>query len=272
MFKECINQATLLSSDTITFIKASHEAGFKYIELDITKILNFLQKNDLKLLKKEILNNNLEIVSLNAIENVPILTEIELNNTIEYVRKIVTLCKELNCEILVVNPNEITEKLYREKILDRTIIFLKRITEIASKENVKIGFEFVGFNNRIINSFEGALKICNEIDSEYFGLVIDTFHIHITRASFEKIKEIPLKKLWIIHVNDAPPKPIETLTDKDRVLPGEGIMNISTLSQTLKEINYNKYISVELFNEKYWKENPFEVAKKAKESLKFFYN
>ncbi|KPV63580.1 MAG: hypothetical protein AOA65_1242 [Candidatus Bathyarchaeota archaeon BA1] len=36
----------------------------------------------------------------------------------------------------------------------------------------------------------------------------------------------------------------------------------------LKAMNYEDYLSVELFNEGYWKRNPYEVAKKALESLK----
>jgi sugar phosphate isomerase/epimerase len=113
MFKECINQATVLSSDIITFIKASYEAKFNYIELDISKVLDFLQKHNLKLLKREILNHGLEVVSLNAIENIPIYTEAEFNAALEYVRKIIALCQRLSCKILVINPNEV-QNIYIE--------------------------------------------------------------------------------------------------------------------------------------------------------------
>jgi 2-keto-myo-inositol isomerase len=268
MFKECINQATVLSSDIITFIKASYEAKFNYIELDISKVLDFLQKHNLKLLKQEILNHGLEVVSLNAIENIPIYTEAEFNAALEYVRKIIALCQRLSCKILVINPNEVPKHIHRNEALNCTINFLKQVTEIASKEDIKIGFEYVGFKNRIINNFEDTLKLNEIMNSEYFGLVLDVFHLYITNTPFELIKKIPTNKLWIIHINDVPQKPIEILTDKDRLFPGEGIIDLLTFMRILRDLNYNGYISIELFNEKYWKENPFDVVRKARESLK----
>lgn len=56
--------------------------------------------------------------------------------------------------------------------------------------------------------------------------------------------------------------------DKDRVFPGEGLLSFFELKRILNEINFDKYVSVELFNERYWNEDPYKVAKMAKDSLK----
>jgi len=56
----------------------------------------------------------------------------------------------------------------------------------------------------------------------------------------------------------------ENLSDEHRVLPGEGgAIPINEILLILKEIGYKGYISVELFNKKYWEMNPRDVIERA---------
>jgi len=268
LYKECLNQATLLSTDMSIFLKASYEAGFRCVELDLSRLFESLARANINRLVQLISEMELEIVSLNAIENIPLLTGSELEDAIKFVKSIISLCEILKCKILVVNPNEIVNNIDKNTLKNQTAKFLKNITKIAENCDVKIGFEFVSFENRIINNLEETLAILNQIDSENLILVVDIFHLYRTAAPLTSLRKIPKDKLWIIHVNDVPQKPLGLLTDKDRVFPGEGILSFLDLKKILEQINYDKYVSVELFNEKYWNEDPFIVARKAKESLK----
>jgi sugar phosphate isomerase/epimerase len=49
--------------------------------------------------------------------------------------------------------------------------------------------------------------------------------------------------------------------DADRVFPGDGIAPLKEVFTTLKQANYTGYLSLELFNREYWKQDPLEVAK-----------
>ena len=51
------------------------------------------------------------------------------------------------------------------------------------------------------------------------------------------------------------------MTDGDRVYPGDGDIPIDQLFAVLREIGYNGPVSLELFNEELWGQDPFAVAK-----------
>ena len=72
----------------------------------------------------------------------------------------------------------------------------------------------------------------------------------------------------LIHLNDAIEKPFRELQDSNRVLPCQGFFNLEMFVKKLKEIGYDKWISLELFNEKIWENDPYKVAIDSMASLK----
>ena len=74
----CINQATVLTTDTRRFLEESKSHNFTHVELDITKVEQSIAKDGKAPLQKCLNNNAIKVVSLNAIENYPILTKDEM--------------------------------------------------------------------------------------------------------------------------------------------------------------------------------------------------
>jgi sugar phosphate isomerase/epimerase len=93
-------------------------------------------------------------------------------------------------------------------------------------------------------------------------IIPDVFHMHIGDTGFEGLKHIAGDFIAIFQFNDAPAAPVkEKLEDKHRVYPGDGIL---PLEQCLRDIHANGFkgcISLELYNEEYWKQDHLEVAK-----------
>lgn len=50
--------------------------------------------------------------------------------------------------------------------------------------------------------------------------------------------------------------------------PGDGVAPLKEVFATLKAIGYSGYLSLELFNRGYWKQDPLEVAKTGLAKLK----
>ena len=100
------------------------------------------------------------------------------------------------------------------------------------------------------------------------GLIIDTFHFFVGEHHVNELEKIGKEKLWLVHINDAIEKPYKELQDSHRLLPCQGFFNLEMFVNKLKEIGYNKWISLELFNEQIWEEDPFKVAKRSMESIK----
>jgi sugar phosphate isomerase/epimerase len=100
-------------------------------------------------------------------------------------------------------------------------------------------------------------------------IILDVFHIYRGGSAIDDLKKIPGDRVAIFHFNDAPGSPArEQQTDADRVYPGDGVAPLEDILRTLKESGYRGVISLELFNPKYWKQDPKEVARVGLEKMK----
>jgi 2-keto-myo-inositol isomerase len=263
----CINQATVLPSDTLQFIADSHNAGFSSVELDIGKVEEAVKKHGLPKLKEAVQSSQMKIVSLNAIENYPILTEEDMTKSLARCERILELSRDLECEIVVVNPNEfeIGQSARMRKAFD---LFIKRTAEIAAGFSVRLGYEFVSYDNRTVNTLKESIEGLSRWGSD-IGLVLDIFHLFRTGEGIMQIPDRLMNRLWIFHVNDAPKMPVPNLRDSDRVFPGEGVVNIKGALEVLKTRGFTGPVSLELFNATYWKKPAAEVLRESWEKLDF---
>jgi sugar phosphate isomerase/epimerase len=67
----------------------------------------------------------------------------------------------------------------------------------------------------------------------------------------------------ILHINDYPSINRESITDADRVHPGDGIAPIKEILKHLKTTGNPLILSEEVFNKIYYSQDPLEVAKTA---------
>lgn len=82
------------------------------------------------------------------------------------------------------------------------------------------------------------------------------------------MKLLGARSIGIFHVNDYPKLDRGKIADADRVYPGDGIAPLADIVASLKEMNYLGYLSLELFNSTYWKQDPLEVARTGLKKLK----
>ena len=74
--------------------------------------------------------------------------------------------------------------------------------------------------------------------------------------------DIPLDRISHYHIDDADPgKPALSQTDPDRVMPGDGQIDLQRKSKLLKEKGYDGTVSLELFNQEWWNKDPRETLK-----------
>ncbi len=261
----CINQATVLTTDTLKFLELTRKHSFANVELDVGKVEECIKKDGSPALKKALKENGITVVSLNAIENYPIMTAEELSKSLERCERFLQLCSLLECGVAVVNPNEF-EASQRATMQQRFEVFVTETGKIAEKNGLRLGFEFVSYNNRVINSLSQTIECLNGWGGGT-GLVLDVFHLYRSKESIGIIPPSVMSMLWALHVNDAPDIPIEQLQDSDRVFPFEGVVNVSNYISELKQKRYTGPVSVELFNKAYWDMSADFVIARAKESL-----
>jgi len=100
-------------------------------------------------------------------------------------------------------------------------------------------------------------------------ILTDVYHLYKGDSGFEGLHLIDGAALPVMHFNDYPADPPrETIADKDRIYPGDGIAPLTTILQTLKSTGAKTALSLELFNKQYWQQDAFEVLKTGLEKMR----
>ena len=149
-------------------------------------------------------------------------------------------------------------------------IYKKRFTEAASilaDSNVRLGLEFLGplhirkaFPHEFIWRMDEMLEFAESCGPNV-GLLLDAWHWHTAGATVDDILRAGKDRIVHIHFDDAPNLPPEKIRDDERLLPGEGVINLTGFLQALQKIGYTDALSVEVFGRNLKSFPPEEAAR-----------
>lgn len=89
----------------------------------------------------------------------------------------------------------------------------------------------------------------------------DFYHIYKGGSDFSALGMIEASRMHCFHMNDYPADPPrESIADKDRVFPGDGICPLPQIIRQLIDHGFRGTFSLELFNPEYWERDALEVA------------
>jgi sugar phosphate isomerase/epimerase len=70
-------------------------------------------------------------------------------------------------------------------------------------------------------------------------------------------------------MNDYPADPPRaSITDAHRVYPGDGVAPLKEMLRDLRHLGFGGYLSLELFNREYWKQDAMQVARTGLEKMR----
>jgi len=124
---------------------------------------------------------------------------------------------------------------------------------ILADANVRLGLEFLGplhirkaYKYEFIWQMNEMLEFCEECGPNV-GLLLDAWHWHHAGATTRDIINAGRDRIIHVHFDDAPNLPPEQIRDNERLLPGEGVINLTGFLQALQKIGYRDALSVEIF-------------------------
>lgn len=129
---------------------------------------------------------------------------------------------------------------------------LTAVGEVLARQKVRLGLEFLGplmFRSRAPHEFiwkmNDAVDFAKEIGPN-IGVVLDSWHWHHSGATVDDIIRAGKSRIVTIHLSDAAKQAPEDVKDNQRLLPGEGVINLAGFFQALKQIGYEDGISPEV--------------------------
>ncbi len=143
----------------------------------------------------------------------------------------------------------------------------RALLELGQSMGVTPQVEIWGFSKTLRRLGE-AFLIASECGKAGGCILPDIYHLYKGGSDFAGLKLLGGAAIGIFHMNDYPKKDRTAITDADRVFPGDGIAPITEVIHTLKTIGYHGYLSLELFNREYWKQDGLKVAKTGLEKMK----
>jgi sugar phosphate isomerase/epimerase len=135
-------------------------------------------------------------------------------------------------------------------------IYKARFTACANvlaRSHCRLGLEFLGplhirtrFPHEFIWRMNEMLEFARECGPNV-GLLLDSWHWHHAGATTADIVAAGKDGIVHVQVNDSADLPPEKIRDNERLMPGEGVINLVAFFQALKEIGYAEGVSPEVF-------------------------
>ena len=150
--------------------------------------------------------------------------------------------------------------------LDVVAEALRELVTSIEDLNVNVALEFNW--GPFVKSLRSAVLVCERVDHPRLGVLFDPAHYHTTVTKFEDLTAATVRWIKHVHLNDMANKPGE-LSDcnADRVLPGEGILDLPALIAALERHGYDGFFSIEMFNADLWQLPVAEAADRCYRSL-----
>lgn len=135
-------------------------------------------------------------------------------------------------------------------------IYKQRFTEsarILAESDVRLGLEFLGplhlrkmYPYEFIWRMNDMLEFAKECGPNV-GLLLDSWHWHHAGATADDIVAAGRERIVHIHFNDSPNLAPEQIRDNERLMPGEGVIDLVAFLKALQRIRYKDALSVEVF-------------------------
>ncbi|WP_176222286.1 sugar phosphate isomerase/epimerase family protein [Tuberibacillus sp. Marseille-P3662] len=249
-------------------IVVADRAGFDILELRTYKLNAYFERHSLEDLAGAFKQSQVQPYAINAIEFFNLKSEGEKEQVLQETEHWCHIASAIDCPYVIAVPSPLTDGVSDEYIIADTVQMLGDMSDIASRYNVNLAFEFIGFDNFSVRTLSMANQIVQVVDRENIGLVVDAYHFYTGGSTLESITQVDQDKLFIFHINDAEDVPTEQLTDAHRLFPGLGVLPLLNMGQALQKIGYDKMMSLELFRPEYWKMEKQDLADESMRHVK----
>jgi sugar phosphate isomerase/epimerase len=261
-FRYCLNTATLRGHKLgiVKEVEIAAKAGYDAIEPWIEALQAYVQGGgSLKDLGKQIKDSGLTVEDAIGFPQWLVDDDARRAKGVEQAKREMDMVAQIGGRRLAAPPVGATDlpKLSVAQAAERYLVLL----EAGAQIGVVPQLELWGFSKNLGRLSE-CVAVAMETSHPNACVLADVFHLYKGGSDFRGIRLLGPEAIQMLHMNDYPnDPPREKIDDSFRAYPGDGVAPLGDLVQTLRRTGGQKVLSLELFNRKYWSEDPLEVAK-----------
>jgi 2-keto-myo-inositol isomerase len=265
-FRYCLNMSTIRglrdakkTLNIVEEVEVAAKAGYDAIEPWIRKLKDYVDGGgSLKDLGKRIADHGLTVESAIGFAGWIVDDEAKRKAGLEEMKRDMDWLAQIGGKRIAAPP----AGAYRgEPVdLDAATERYRKVLEIGDETGITPQIEMWG-GNPSIGTVEKAIYIAIRSGHPKACFLGDVYHAYKGGCDFDGLRLLSPQAMQVFHFNDYPADPpIETIKDKDRVYPGDGIAPISEILRNFAYVGAYPVLSLELFNETYWRRPALENA------------
>lgn len=260
--KLALNGATIMRSPLDQDAEVAAECGYDALEIWAAKIDAYIERHPLEQLAAKMRALGVRPWCINSIEDITFRDADGRGALLAETERLASIARTLGAPSIVVVPGRRPGGFNRNESVRDAVDVLRAMSDVAG--DVALAFEFLGKPGCAVPVLDMAIEIVEEVDRANVGLVIDTFHFYAGGSRYESLDDVPLDRLFVLHLNGCEDVPREQLTDAHRLYPGEGVLPVDQVLRPLQRRGFDGVVSIEIFRPAYWEQPPQEVARTAR--------
>jgi 2-keto-myo-inositol isomerase len=268
-FRYCLNTATLMGQklSIVEEVEIVGRAGYQAIEPWVRELDKYAKDGgNLKDLGKRIADRGLTVESSIDFFEWIVDDDDKRKKGLENARRNMDMVKQIGGKRIAAPPAGATNQA---NIPLLTVAQRYRaLLDIGDRIGVVPQVEVWGFSKTLNRLGEAAL-VAVESGHKDACILADVYHLYKGGSGFTGVHLLAGSAMPVLHMNDYPADPPrETIADKDRIYPGDGVAPLKTFLRDLRRIGFRGMLSLELFNQEYWRRDALTVARTGLDKMK----
>lgn len=261
-FRYCLNTSTIRGQKlgVEKEIDVAAQAGYQAIEVWVSTVQDYVKAGGkLPDVRKRIEDRGLTLENAISFSRWVADDDAARTEAVEQLKREMDLLAQIGGKRVAAPPVGATDKpgLDLMKAAER----YRAILDLGDKTGITPILELWG-GSKNLHRIGECMFVVIESGHPKACLLGDVFHIYKGGSDFTGLRMISPAAMPILHMNDYPADPPrDKITDRDRVMPGDGIAPLTQILRDLRDTGSRAVLSLELFSPAYWEKDPLEVAK-----------
>ena len=262
-FRYCLNTSTIRGQKLgiVKEVELAAKAGYDGIEPWIRELDDYVKDGgSLKDLGKRIADHGLRVESAIGFANWIVDDDAKRMEGLETAKRDMDMLKQIGGTHIAAPPvgaHRDSAKLDLFKVAKR----YRALLEVGDQTGVIPQAEVWGFSDNLSRLGETMFAVI-EAGHKDACILPDVYHIFKGGSDFAGLAAIAGSSIHCFHVNDYPADPPrDTIADKDRVYPGDGVAPLNDIFQMVAANGFAGVLSLELFNPGYWEQDAEQVVR-----------